>query len=125
MTEFELLELVNGAMDLMYESTTLYLSIVSGYLLVAYLVGSKLTRVQIFIISTLFIVGAGLQIWGLLTQQTAIVEYMAAKAEVSALNTYEQSVFDANAGSLIASAMTLGVFAALYFMGHVRYSKKS
>ncbi len=123
MTEYELLDLVAGAMDGMYDSTTLFLSIVSGYLLVAYLVGAKLTRAQVLIISTLFVVGAGLQCWALLTQEVAIEEYLAAKAQLSPLTKFQYSVANGNAGTLIATAMALGTIAALYFMWSVRRSQ--
>ena len=125
MTEYELLDLVSGAMDGMYDSTTLFLSIVSGYLLVAYLVGAKLTRAQVVIISTLFVVGASLQCWALLTQEIAMEEYLAAKAQLSPLTKFQHSVANGKAGTVIASAVVLGTIAALYFMWSVRHPRQS
>ena len=92
MTEYELLDLVAGANDSMYDSTTLFLSLVSGYLLVAYLVGAKLTKTQATIISTLFVVGAVFQCWGLLAYEKAIEEYLADKSELSTLTEYQLSI---------------------------------
>lgn len=123
MSEYELLDLVSAAIDSMYDSTTMFLSLASGYLLVAYLAGAKLTRVQASIVSALFLVGAMLQCWGLITYESAIEEYLIAKAEISPLTGYQQSILDGNAGTLIASAMALGTIAALYFMWTVRHSK--
>jgi hypothetical protein len=123
MSEYELLDLVAAAIDSMYDSTTMFLSLASGYLLVAYLAGAKLTRVQAAIVSALFIVGAALQCWGLLSYETAIEEYLIAKAAISPLTDYQQLIFDGNAGTLIASAMAIGAIAALYFMWSVRREK--
>ena len=123
MTEYELLDLVGVAMSFMYESTTLYLTIVSGYLLVAYLLGAKLSRVQALIVSMLFVVGASLQVWALITQEVAMEGYLAAKAELSPLNAFEQAVATGNAGTIIASIMVLGVIASLYFMWTIRYPR--
>lgn len=124
MTEYELLDLVAGAIDSMYDSTTLFLSLISGYLLVAYLVGAKLTRVQTVIVSTLFTVGAGFQCWGLLTYEAAIEEYLTAKSAIGPLSPYQNSILGGNAGSFIASALAAGTLAALYFMCTVRHPKK-
>ena len=79
MTEYELLDLIAGSINSMYDSVVLYLSIISGYLLVAYLVGAKLTQQQTLIISVLFVAGAAMQCWGLVTYQLANEEYLAAK----------------------------------------------
>jgi hypothetical protein len=123
MSEYELLDLVAAAIDGMYDSTTMFLSLASGYLLVAYLAGAKLTSAQSSIVSALFIVGALLQCWGLLTYETAVEEYLIAKADVAPLTSYQQSVLEGNAGTLIASAMAAGTIAALYFMWSVRHPK--
>jgi len=123
MTEYELLDLLAGSIDSMYDSVALYLSIVSGYLLVAYLAGNKLTWVQTVIISVLFVAGAGLQGWGLLTYQLANEEYMAAKAMISPLTEYQQGIANSGGGKIIASVMATGVVAALYFMWSVRHPK--
>ena len=123
MTEYELLDLLAGSIDSMYDSVALYLSIVSGYLLVAYLAGTKLTWVQTGIISVLFVAGAGLQGWGLLSYQLANEEYMTAKAMISPLTEYQQGIANSGGGKIIASVMATGVVAALYFMWSVRHPR--
>jgi small-conductance mechanosensitive channel len=110
-------------MDSMYDSTALFLSIVSGFLLVAYLAGAKLTQAQAVIISTLFVVGAGLQCWALVSHELAIEEYLAAKAEISPLTAHQLSIAQGNAGTIIAIAVVAGIVAALYFMWSVRHPK--
>jgi len=123
MTEYELLDLTTGTIDSMYDSVALYLSIVSGYLLVAYLAGANLTRTQTTIISTLFVFGAGLQIWGLISYQIANEEYLAAKAMISPLTKYQQTLASQNAGFIISSILGAGIIASLYFMWTVRHPK--
>lgn len=123
MTEYELLDLMAGAIDSMYDSTTLFLSIASGYLLVAYLAGAKLTKIQTVIISALFVVGAAFQCWGLITYEIAIEEYLAAKAVISPLTAHQLSIANGNAGTIIASALVAGTLAALYFMWSIRNPK--
>lgn len=54
MTEAELVESITSYFDIAVSGMALYLTACSGYLIVAYLVGKKLTRSQNFIISTLF-----------------------------------------------------------------------
>ena len=55
MTEYELFELLQGSYEKMNVDTTIYFTLVSAYLVVAFLVGSNLTRIQLFIINTLYI----------------------------------------------------------------------
>lgn len=124
MTEYELLDLVAGSIDSMYDSVALYLSIASGYLLVAYLAGAKLTRMQTIIISVLFVAGAGLQCWGLVTYQLANEEYLAAKALISPLTEYQQGIAENGGGRIIAGVMIAGIIASIYFMWSVRHPGK-
>ena len=49
-------ETVSNAMNLSLAFMTLYLSVVTGYLVVAYLVGSRLTKFQSAFITILFVV---------------------------------------------------------------------
>jgi len=123
MTEYELLDLTAGSINSMYDSVALYLSIISGYLLVAYLAGDKLTRVQTIIISILFVVGAALQCWGLISYQVANEEYMAAKEMISPLTEYQQGIAKQGGGRIIAAVMTVGIIASLYFMWSIRNTK--
>jgi len=121
MTEYEILDLVAGSIDSQYDSVALYLSLISGYLIVAYLVGAKLTVAQTIIVSTLFVAASLIQCWGLVTYQLANEEYMAVKAAISPLTEYQRSIADSNGGRFIAGIMALGVFAAIYFMWSVRH----
>lgn len=123
MTEYELLDLIAGSINSMYDSVVLYLSIISGYLLVAYLVGAKLTQAQTLIISVLFVAGAAMQCWGLVTYQLANEEYLAAKELISPLTEYQRGLATHGGGRIIATVMAAGIFASLFFMWQVRHPK--
>ena len=58
MTEAELIESMTEYFGLNAEMLSIYLTVTSGYLIVAYLVGGKLTRSQLVIISGLYIMFA-------------------------------------------------------------------
>lgn len=60
----ELVESATSYFEIAVNILGLYLTATSGYLIVAYLVGSKLTRSQMTIISTLFAVIATLSAYG-------------------------------------------------------------
>jgi len=95
----------------------------SGHLLVAYLAGTQLTRVQVSIVSVLFVVGAGLQCWGIFLYQLANEEYVAAKAVISPLIEHQQVIATSGGGKIIGSVMAVGIFASLYFKWSVRHPK--
>jgi hypothetical protein len=123
MTEYEILDLAKSAIDSMNSSFSLYLSIVSGYLIVAYFVGSNLNRVQTVIIGILFIAGASLQAWAMSAYQIAIQEYVAAKVDISPLTEYQTIIASNHAGHWIAFLMVCGIIASLYFMWDIRHPK--
>lgn len=121
MTEYELLDLMSGVEVQMATQFSLYLSVVSAYLVVAYLVGSKLTFVQTFIASALMFFAAGGQTWALYTSLGRIKEYLDFKAALSPLTNYEQHIA-ANTYIWIG-ILAAGVVASLYFMWSVRHSE--
>lgn len=56
MTSFELRELVQGALGNAIANSALFISMISAYLVVAYLIGSKLSKSQITIVNSLYLV---------------------------------------------------------------------
>lgn len=59
MTEYELSDVLNSTVSVLVETFSVYLAATSAYLICAYIVGSRMTRFQCFIISTLYVVAAG------------------------------------------------------------------
>jgi len=49
MSEYEIWDLINGIMSNMFAEQTLFVTMISAYLLVAYSVGKSLTTYQIFL----------------------------------------------------------------------------
>ena len=49
MSEYEIWDLINGIMSNMFAEQTLFVTMISAYLLVAYSVGKSLTTCQIFL----------------------------------------------------------------------------
>lgn len=123
MNEYELLDLMTSTIDSMGSCFTIYLSIVSGYLIVAYLVGEKLTLAQTLIIGVLFVFGAGLQVWGIQAYAMAIREYLEQKNALSPLTEYQEGILNDNGGTIFATLMGVGIAASLYFMWSVRHPK--
>ena len=56
MTEYELIDAINSTMANAWSVSQYGLSIVTGYLLVAYFIGSKLTKLQVYFVSILFFI---------------------------------------------------------------------
>ena len=100
---------------------SLYLTVICAYLVVAYMVGSKLSGRQALIVSTLFIFAAGGQTWGMYASLIRAKEYLAEKARLFYLTDYEQN-FEANTVVWIF-ILALGILASLYFMWSVRHPK--
>jgi hypothetical protein len=102
----------------------LLITLISSHLIVAYVVGAKLTRVQVVLISMLYIGMSGFVTWGAVEMSTraAVFEatgYSMATGEVATL----VSRGDVAAG--VISAFALCIFATLKFMWDIRHPKKS
>lgn len=121
MTEYELLDLVSSASDQMADMFSLYLTIISAYLLVAYFIGDKLGRIQVLMLSGLFWFASLGQAMGIRMNGIQIAELLEKKAELSPLTTYESN-YVANTNAWVV-AMVIGVVIASYFMWQVRRSK--
>ena len=64
MSQYELLDLAQSALGNSIASYAIFLSIVSGYLITAYLVGVDLTRGQVRLLTTLFLIVTSITTWG-------------------------------------------------------------
>lgn len=118
MTEYELLDLVASSTDLMSVQFSIYMTVTSAYLVVAYIAGAKLTRSQALLLSTLFLFGAGAEVWGMQRSLINVAELLALKAAHSPLTDYERGITEHGSAWLVL--MSTGIMAALYFMWGVR-----
>jgi hypothetical protein len=124
MSEYELLELAYTLVDTMAVSFSIYLTLLWAYLVVAYLIGDKLTFPQIVIVNSLFLIAVGVQTLGIVQWHIEASALMAAKEEISNLTQYQQTLKGTNLGAIgMPATMLLGAIAAQYFMWTVRHPK--
>jgi len=120
MTEYEILDLISSNSSELSTMFTVYLSLISGYLAVAYFVGSKLSLLQTLSFTALFIFGSGGQALGQWNVNRQTSELLARLAEIRPLNEFEIN-YIAN-GNAWVIAMSVGVVVSIAFMWSVRHS---
>lgn len=122
MSEESLLEVAFIAWGNVATMLALLITLISGYMVAAYIVGSKLTRIQVVTINTLYIGMSGFLVW-------ACVE-MSRRADLFESTAY--SMIDGPVGDLTArgdiavgiiSAFSLAIIATLKFMWDIRHPK--
>ena len=112
MTEVEFAEAFSAYLDTSFANMGLYITIISGYLVVAYLAGKDLTRSQLIIVSSLFVVFASIMsLSGFALLERAI--------ELEAQREGGRDALD-HAGYFLLVLQFLGILAALKFMMDVR-----
>ena len=108
---------------MMQGSLTLYLSVVTGYLIVAYTVGRQLSTLQVVVISTLFLVFSSGFLVG---AQTSMAELIRLSDEIRDLGRvgFAKNVNPKSKAFLLVVDIG-GILAALVFMIHTRKSKRT
>jgi hypothetical protein len=117
MTEYELIDSLNSTMSLMLSVLVTYVSFVSAYLIVAYVVGRNLSKQQTTIVSILFLFGAGLSIfalWGLGTRIGFTVQVLRAANPDYPVN------FGSGFREALVICCSLGLIASFQFMWKIR-----
>ena len=122
MTAFELNDLMMSWYAMMGQDANMYLALVTGYLLVAYYIGSKLTVMQCIVVSVFFAVWASSHVLALLSEMRAVMEIQ------EQLIAMEEFHFQTPAESfyislVFAGIQAGGIVAALYFMWSVGHPK--
>ncbi|MEH6587769.1 MAG: hypothetical protein V7720_14500 [Halioglobus sp.] len=120
MSEYELLDLIASGTAQMADMFTLYLTVLSAYLLVAYIVGGKLSTTQNVGLSLLFLFATLGQGIGIYQNGVHIGELLARKEELSPLTPYE-SQYVANTNTWVI-AMVVGILVSVAFMWQIRRS---
>ncbi len=120
MNEFEIIELIFLANDAGNTALALYMTTVSGYLLVSYLAGAKLTRYQITLVNALFIFFAAAFTYSATGSFKLMVfyekEFQQLKGGLNVLSTTAEDIYVNG----IAAALIVGVFGSLGFMWNLR-----
>jgi hypothetical protein len=92
MTEYEILELTYSIIDSMATVFAVYLTILTGYLVVAYLIGTQLVTYQVFVISSLFIAITGVQTYSVYQYALETEALLKMKEQLSTLTPFQQAM---------------------------------
>ena len=121
MTEYEMADLTGAAMGNFLTAFTVFVSIVTAYVVAAFAAGAKLTRVQVTIVNACFLLASGtLGILSLLIFQV-FLRRAQALTEISQYNTASPLTLDFT--WVLAMLYTVLVVGSLVFMHSVRRSQ--
>ena len=109
-----------SAQDMGIQALLLYLTVSSGYLVVAYIVGRELTRSQTLFISGLFLVFALYALWGVGQYWSSGDEARIALEELGA-DTIDLNYLGLNPAVIAVPMGVLGIFGSLKFMWDIRH----
>jgi len=114
MTQYELADLAQSAFGNATSAFAVNLSILSGYLIVSYLVGDKLSRTQVVILNSLFVLTAGFIVFLVVGYASSGVRF----ATLAAPEIASERFFTAKPWTVYAvgGINVIGIVAALYFM---------
>lgn len=120
MSESETIGAMTEYFSLVADMLSLYLSATTGYLIIAYLVGFKLTRPQLVIVSGLYLSFALIATYLAVGYGFRGIHYAETLRELNAETpVYSTTVVP----STLAAVLLLGVAASLKFMWDVRHVK--
>ena len=105
------------------QSLMMYLTVSSGYLIVAYLAGAQLTRSQTLFVSALFFIFASYAVWGVAKYWAAGYDALLALEELDADMMVELNYLEVNPVVIALTMGVLGIVGSLKFMWDVRHPK--
>lgn len=119
MTQYESLDLAQSAFSSSIAAYAIFLSIVTGYLVTAYLAGRELSRGQVWLLSVLFLVVAAIAIWSV----SSYIYWGVVYTSMAVPAGYEQSAMTPKPWLPIFMAIVNVATAAacLLFMWNVRH----
>ena len=120
MTESELVEAWGLFLGNSQTAMALYLSILSGYLIIAYLIGRKLSRTQVIILSTMFLFASGFCTLILTTWWQRALEFALEAQQINPERVVSNSQ---DAVRTVAILFSMGILSSLYFMWNVRHTE--
>ena len=113
MTEYELIDLSFNAMSQVLTSLGYYITVLSAYLVVAYVAGANLSRMEIVIISVLFVFGALIFCYG---TYGYLIKHWEIVQEMQKINSEKQYFNNQYLRGLVAGSQVLGILVSLLFM---------
>ncbi len=120
MTEYELADLAINAQGTLTPVVSLLVTVLTGYLIVAWLAGDRLTRSQVILVSVLFVTIETIVLYSWFTRWAIVTIYY---AELHAQNPSKYSGVPQWAATLFVGLFVLAILASLKFMWDVRHPK--
>ena len=120
MTEYELQELAFTAGGLGINFSALLITLISSYLVVAYIAGSDLTRQQVTLVNVLFLFTSSLFLYGAISSFVKQLNFVEKLRILDAENYYPVTPLVVIA---VTTTFLLIVLASIHFMWSVRHPK--
>lgn len=120
MTEYELESLLTELGSTSIETFGMYVTVTVAYLVAAYVAGKELTRLQILVVNTLFIISAAIMTWG---TTGYILRGIPIADELEILNPDRRYSMQPPVLLAVLIVQSLGILACLKFMWDVRHAK--
>ena len=122
MTPYELSDLAQSAFGNATANYAVFLSVVTGYLVTAYLIGAELTQVQVRLLTALFLVVAVILIWSM----SAYVFWGERYSTLARPDGVQRSLMAPQPWVPVVLALVnlLTVTVCLFFMWNVRHRKR-
>jgi len=120
MTEYELGDLIATYASNMMTFFTVYLTLLTGYLITAFVAGPKLSLAQVSILNVGFVISAGLLTFAVAGAGIIRGHYTLELLELAADSPHQPTSWLVITFSIL---MVGGVIASLYFMWNSRYPK--
>ena len=117
MTEYELYSAISYFNAQSVSTFALFFTQISGYLLVAYLLGAKLSRSQISILNLIYVLTAVLEIW-IVFGGTSVAATLA--EELRGINPETPVTVNMGTAYLASAILVFALLASLKFMWDVR-----
>lgn len=115
MSEADVIQVIHEALLGGLGAITLYVSILSGYLVVIYMAGKELSRFQVLLISFLFVIFSLFMVFGTLAWFGAATSYA-----ITYGGDYGFEPVPLAYGYVISIAEFLGILGSLYFAFDIR-----
>ena len=120
---YEIGDLINSSSSNIIAGQAVFISIISGYLIVAYTVGKKLTKYQVSFINLVFVISNITGFIGLMAQSNLVWEYAELRASLNGGQEFNSAISE-SWRILFSGVRILLVVGALVFMWQVRHPKR-
>ena len=122
MTEYEMTDVIMSRFGQMTDQASLYFALVSGYLVTAYLVGARLTKFQVTVINSLFLLWTAGILGGYMSTVRDTLVLEAAIREIGNV-MIGGSMGDSTYAYSFAVVQAVGIVASIAFMWSVRHPR--